>query len=159
MQIFFPWSSFYRGRNIANCRGINTTCQKTRHNEHHTVLSHLLVCLEDVLCSNRADSRAQRLDHSICHLSTHSGGIGVENTEVALVTLHHQLQWAPLGVHAADVQCSLLTPPASTCRHRKRGANSMRQVVDILSSITQSWGLKSKTWALHCVRLYYKLTV
>lgn len=81
-------------------------------------LSHLLVCLEDVLCGDRAHSCAQRFDHSICHLRAHSGGIGVQDTQVALVTLHHQLQRAPLGVHAADVYCTLLTPPAPTCRHQ-----------------------------------------
>lgn len=80
--------------------------------------SHLLVCLEDVVGGNRADSCAQRLDHSVCHFCAHTGGIGVQDTEVSLVTLHHQLQRAPLTVHTADVYCTLLTPPASTCKHK-----------------------------------------
>lgn len=91
-------------------------------------LSHLLVCLEDVLSGDRAHSCAQRLDHSICHLCAHTGGIGVQDAEVALVTLDHQLQRAPLGVHAADVYCTLLTPPASTCRPTNQGVNSIWQV-------------------------------
>lgn len=74
-------------------------------------ISYLFVCFEDVLRGDGAYSRAQRFDHSICHLRAHSGRIGVQNTEVALVTLHHQLQRAPLGVHVA--LCSHLLPP--TC--------------------------------------------
>lgn len=91
-------------------------------------LSHLLICLEDVLCGNRAHSCAQRFDHSICHLCPHAGGVGVQNTEVALVTLHHQLQGAPLGVHAVDVYGTLLTPPASTCRHTHSQINLVWQI-------------------------------
>lgn len=87
-------------------------------------LSHLLVCLEDVLSGDGAYSCAQRLDHSICYLCAHTGGIGMQDTEVALVTLHHQLQRAPLGVHAADVYCTLLTPPASTCTHKSRSQHN-----------------------------------
>lgn len=63
--------------------------------------SHLLVCFEDVLSGDRADSGAQRLDHSVCHFCAHAGGVGVQDAEVALVTLHHQLQRAPLREHAA----------------------------------------------------------
>lgn len=98
------------------------------HNNNCTVeqcglLPHLLVCLEDVLCGDRANSCAQRLYHSICHFCAHTGGIGMQDTEVTLVTLHHQLQWAPLRVHAADYYCTLLTPPASTCRHTNPKVN------------------------------------
>ncbi len=91
-------------------------------------LSHLLVCFEDVLCGDRAYSCAQRLHHSICHFHAHAGGIGVQDTEVALVTLHHQLQRAPLGVHAANIYCTLLTPPASTCRHTKPTSTSYNKL-------------------------------
>lgn len=80
--------------------------------------SHLLVCLEDVLSGNRADSCAQRLDDSVRHFCAYTGGVGVQDTEVALITLHHQLQRAPLREHAAEVYCTLLTPPASTCKHK-----------------------------------------
>lgn len=101
-------------------------------------LSHLLVCLEDVLCGDGAYSCAQRLDHSICHLRAHIGGIGVQNTEVALVTLHHQLQRAPLGVHAADVYCTLLTPPASTCRHTNPEVNLIWETCDQAAQLISS---------------------
>lgn len=77
-------------------------------------LSHLLVCLEDVLGGDRAHGCAQRLNHSICHLCAHGGGVGVQNTEVALVALHHQLQRAPLGVHAVDV---VLHSTYASCLH------------------------------------------
>lgn len=80
--------------------------------------SHLLVCLEDVLSGNRADSCAQRLDDSVRHFCAYTGGVGVQDTEVALITLHHQLQRAPLREHAAEVYCTLLTPPASTWKHK-----------------------------------------
>lgn len=97
--------------------------------------SYLLVRLEDVLCGDRAHCCAQRFDNSICHLRAHAGGIGVQNTEVALVTLHHQLQRAPLGVHAADVLCSLLTPPASTCRHTNPEVNLMLHVCKSMNNL------------------------
>lgn len=84
----------------------------------HWPNSHLLVCLEDVLSGNRADSCAQRLDDSVRHFGAYTGGVGVQDAEVALITLHHQLQRAPLREHAADVYCTLLTPPASTCKHK-----------------------------------------
>lgn len=80
-------------------------------------LPHLLVCLEDVLRGHRADSCPQGLHNGIGYLCAHAGGIGVQDTEVALVTLHHQVQRAPLRVHAADVCCTLFTPPSSTCTH------------------------------------------
>lgn len=94
------------------------------HCEASVWLSHLFVSLEDVLCGDGAHSGAQGLDHSICHLRAHAGGIGVQNTEMTLVTLHHQLQGAPLGVHAAGVDCSLLTAPASTCHHKDQSGRS-----------------------------------
>lgn len=80
--------------------------------------SHLLVCLEDVLRGDGADSGAQGLDDRVRHFCAYAGGVGVQDAEVALIALHHQLQRAPLGEHAAGVYCSLLTPPASTCKHK-----------------------------------------
>lgn len=86
-------------------------CQRLSSQLQMLHTSHLLVCLEDVLGGDRADGCAQRSDHSVGHLGAHAGGVAVQDAEVALVTLHHQLQRAPLRVHAADVFCTLLTPP------------------------------------------------
>lgn len=96
-------------------------CQRLSGRLQTLHISHLLVRLEDVLGGDRADGCAQRSDHSVGHLGAHAGGVAVQDAEVALVTLHHQLQRAPLRVHAADVFCPLLTPPALHLqRHTKQ---------------------------------------
>ena len=73
--------------------------------------AHLFIRLEDVLRGHGADSGAQGLDHGVGHLHAHPGRVGVQDTEVALVTLHHQVQGAPLGIHSSGVRALLRTPP------------------------------------------------
>lgn len=85
---------------------------------------HLLVRLEDVLGGDGADGRAQRSDDSVGHLGAHCGGVGVQDAEVALVTLHHQLQRAPLRVHVAGgclVHSTHTTCPPPARTHKRRG--------------------------------------
>lgn len=87
--------------------------------------THLFICLEEALGGRNSQGGTQWSHHRIGNISAHSGRVRVQDADVTLIALHHQVQRPPFRVHGWDFYCiQLISEDTGEARNTVRSGPS-----------------------------------
>lgn len=84
-------------------------CEEFKYSICTHTHTHLFICLEEALWGRSSQRGTQWPHHRIGNVATHSGRVRVQDANVALIALHHQVQRPPFRVHGWDFYCIQLS--------------------------------------------------